>query len=339
MTSPCCLYGVGQCAEHQASGTQHEVLRTKARCLAEELVFLITGPKCRCKLLNAMKLLISRLREHVSALLRNVAQIFRYGPEISRMGAVVTLEWRYLPCDYFEEAVEIPHQDYKMVIEDGQVKAEIDSAVFDADPQMRQTLHNALNDRFLGVLLFTHRDYELSRPTMKRVHPDGRRDIYICAGTAHIGISGSTADIRVTDKNGKIITDTKRDRIEKKNSYAELVASYGSFDALSASLLPSYKSAVTDPKDELVHLYEIRDALVTKFGNESTARSTLEISASHWSRFGKLCNNLPLRQGRHRGKTSSTLRDATDGELIEARDIARAMIEAYLQYLDASTSP
>jgi hypothetical protein len=146
-------------------------------------------------------------------------------------------------------------------------------------------------------------------------------------------------DIQIIDKDGNVISDSKRDRIEKKKSLAELVATHRATDGLVASMLRSYDAAVRDSKNELVHLYEIRDALSTKFGNESAARSALGISSSQWSRLGQLSNDEPLWQGRHRGKTGGALRDATESELTEARAIARAMIEAYLRHIDASTVP
>jgi hypothetical protein len=255
------------------------------------------------------------------------------------MNALVVLEWRFSPRDYFEEAIQISRQDYTMTIADGQVQAKIDSAIYEANPDMRQGLHDALNDRFLGVQLLTHRAYELSPSAMTRVHPDGRRDIFIEAEPGRIVISGGTVDFQVTDKDGNVISDSKRDRIEKKKSLAELVTSHRATDALLASLLRSHGAAVRDPNNELVHLYEIREALSTKFAGENAARSALGISSSQWARLGQLCNNEPLRQGRHRGKTGGALRDATEGELTEARGIARAMIEAYLQHLQASTGP
>jgi len=143
-------------------------------------------------------------------------------------------------------------------------------------------------------------------------------------------------DIQITDKDGNVIADSKRDRIERKKSLAELVSFHCATDSLLASLLKSQAAAVRDPNNELVHLYEIRDALTTKFGSESATRTALGIGSTQWSRFGQLCNNKPLRQGRHRGKTGGILRDATEAELTEARGIARAMIEAYLRHLEAS---
>jgi hypothetical protein len=202
---------------------------------------------------------------------------------------------------------------------------------------MRQDLHDALNGRFLGVQLLTHKAYDLSRPTMTRVHPDGRRDIYVEAEPGRIVLSGVAPDIRVIDKDGNIALDSKRDRIEKKKSLAELVSTYLTADEVLTLLLQSQSASVRDPNNELVHLYEIREALSTKFGGESRARSALGINYSEWSRLGQLCNNEPLRQGRHRGKSGRALRDATESELTEARSIALTMIEAYLRHLDTAS--
>lgn len=253
------------------------------------------------------------------------------------MNAVAVLEWKFSPPDYFEAPIAIARDDYTLTIADGKAVARIDSLTYGANPSMRQALHDALNDRFLGVQLLSHRAYDLSRSTMIRLHPDGRRDIFLEAEPGHFMLTGHPVDIQIRDKNGSIIADSKRDRIEKKKSLADLVSTYRAHDGTLASLLRSHDAAVRDPNNELVHLYEIREALSVNFGGEKALRSALGISSSDWSRFGKLCNNQPLRQGRHRGRTGGALRDATEAELVEARGIARTMIEAYLQYLDTST--
>jgi len=252
------------------------------------------------------------------------------------MNAVIELEWRFSPPDYFEEPIEISRQDYTMTIADGQAQAKIDSAVYEAKPGMREELHNALNGRFLGVQLLTHRAYELSYLRMSRVHPGGRREMFCELETGRHVFTGSPEDFQVT-KDGNVIADSKRDRVKEKKSLAELIACHCAKDTVLASLLRSHAAAVRDPNNELVHLYEIPEALsTTKFGGQAAAQTALGISRTQWSRFGRLCNDEPLRQGRHRGKTGGALRDATESELIEARGIAKAMIEAYLQYLEAS---
>ena len=255
------------------------------------------------------------------------------------MNVVVLLDWRFSPSDYFEVSIEISRRDYTMTIADGQAQAKIDSATYEADSSMRQRLEEALNDRFLGVQLLTHRAYDLSRSTMTRVHPDGHRDIFVEPEPARLVLSAWPVDIQVTDKDGNVIADSKRDRIKKGKSLAELVNAHHATDSLVASLLKSQTAAVRDPNNELVHLYEIRDALSMKFSGEASTRKALDIAKPQWSRLGQLCNDEPLRQGRHRGKTGGTLRDATEAELAEARGISRAMIEAYLRYLEGTAKP
>lgn len=252
------------------------------------------------------------------------------------MEDVVLLEWTFTPADYFEDEIRIVRSDYEMVINNGKVVARINPEAYGRDHQMRDSLHDALNDRFLGVQLVTHKPFDLSKASMCRILPDGRKDVTIfpesCVMTMRVG----TVDIVQTDIDGNVVNDTRRERIEKKNEFAELVEKFRSKDTVCDSLVSSYKSAVNDPDNELVHLYEIRDALSKSFSGEANARQALGISSSDWSRLGQLANSEPLKQGRHRGKSAGELRDATSDELTEARRIARSFVEAYLRYLCAS---
>jgi hypothetical protein len=97
----------------------------------------------------------------------------------------------------------------------------------------------------------------------------------------------------------------------------------------------SYVKAMQDPADELVHLFEIREAAWKHFGKkEAAVQKAFGIDKSKWrdfgwSELGRLANDAPLRQGRHRGKHANQLRDATPEELAEARTIARRFIEAF----------
>ncbi len=254
------------------------------------------------------------------------------------MKAVIELDWNFSPPNYFEEAIDIVRQDCVMTIADGKVHTEIDDAIYDAKPDISEGLHKALNDQFLAVQVLSHRAYKLSPPNVARKYSDGHRVFSVVLRSTLAVASAGTVDFKVTDKDGNVKVDSRRDRIEKRKSLASLITCHAT-DALLDSLLQSYTKAVHDPNDEFVYLYEIREALSGKFGSEAITRKALDISKAQWSRFGCLCNDEPLRQGRHRGKTGRALRDATDVELTEARDIARAMIEAYLRYLTAPTCP
>lgn len=249
------------------------------------------------------------------------------------MEDIVLLEWSFTPKDYFEDEIRIERRGYEMVIKDGIVEARINPEVYDEEHKMRASLHHDLNARFLGVQLLTHKPYELSEASMCRLHQDGRKDVTIFPGTGVITITSGNVDLVVKDRDGNVVSDTRRDRVEKKKDLAELAETYSS-DTVAASLLASYKAAVYDPENELVHLYEVRDALVKLFTGEKLARKELGLSAPDWSRLGHLANNKHLKQGRHRGQSAGELRDATLDELKEARIIARNFVEAYLVYLD-----
>lgn len=249
----------------------------------------------------------------------------------------VVFEWTFSPPDFFEEPFVIERDDYVMSVSNGKAEARVKPNKYDQDQSIREELSAALNDRFLGVQLLSHKPYELSKASMYRLHPDGRKDIYVFVDSISFKVSVGTADIIVNDKDGNIIADSKQERIQKKQGLADLAEKYRSKDTFVASLLKSYNDAINDPGNELVHLYEIRDSITKRFGGESTARKMLGISQKQWSKLGKLANDEPLKQGRHRGKNPGLLRDATEEELREARSIARELIEAYLNYLEGSS--
>jgi hypothetical protein len=250
------------------------------------------------------------------------------------MDAVVVLEWKFSPPDYFESQIDIKEGDCTMIIANGKAEAKIDSAIYDATPSIRDTLHDVLNSRFLGFQLSSRKAYNLSSPTKTRVeHADGRKDYIMEVEPMQIDIIFHPITLLHCDTDGNVIADGQT---EKMKCLGDLVRKHANDEVLK-SLLKSHNASVSDPDDELVHLYEIRDALSRRFGSDARARSTLGISKREWSDFGKLCNIEPLKQGRHRGE-HKTLRYATDIELSEVRGTAKVMIEAYLKYLDMAAN-
>lgn len=253
------------------------------------------------------------------------------------MNKIIVLEWTYTPPDYFEEPIHIVCNQYEMTIDNGKAEARIKPEYYDKDHKMRDVLHSFLNDRFLGVQILNHKPFGLSKPSMYRLYPDGRKDITIFAESGIFITSIGTVDIVITDKNGNVVADSKKERIAKKKKLAELATKFRSENKVVEAVLTSYNAAVKDPNNELVHLYEIREALSKEFGGWKAVCKKLNISHFEWKRFGQLANDEPLKQGRHRGKSLGALRDATESELQEVRDIARRLIENYLEYLDNSS--
>lgn len=162
----------------------------------------------------------------------------------SGMDDAVVLEWTFSPPDYFEEAVVIKRDTYTMTIDNGKVEARIDPDAYGQEHQMRDKLYRALNNRFLGVQVLSHKPYELSKASMYRLRPDGRRDVTIFPESVLAIASVGIPDIVVRDRDGNIVSDSRRERIEKKKDLAELAEKYRSQDQVLAAILASYQNAV-----------------------------------------------------------------------------------------------
>jgi hypothetical protein len=189
------------------------------------------------------------------------------------MGEIVILEWKFSPPNYFEEPVHIKHNDYEMTIDNGKVEARINPDVYDNEHKMRDELHDVVNNHLLGVQLLTYKTFKLSKSSMYRLHPDGRKEINIFPETGVMTAYDCISDIVVVDKNGNVINDTRKERIEKKKEFANLVAKYKPKDPLVGFLLDRHKAAIEDSDSEFVHLSDIEEALSKRFGGEKEAQA------------------------------------------------------------------
>ena len=146
-------------------------------------------------------------------------------------------------------------------------------------------------------------------------------------------LTGGEVDFIIKDKEGNIVSSTKRDRTEQQEWFAKKVEQHRPKDKILDQMLKSYKMSVRDPDNEFVHLYEVRDALSKKFGSTSTALKQLNITKKEWDKIGVLANTQPYNQGRHRGSSAGALRDAEILELETGRKSVVNLINKYLEYL------
>ncbi|MEW4490750.1 23S rRNA (adenine(2030)-N(6))-methyltransferase RlmJ [Thalassoglobus sp. JC818] len=246
------------------------------------------------------------------------------------MEQTVIVEWTFTPDDFFEEPFTIEFDRCKLEIESSKVSTNIQPSEF--TEALKHSLHRNLHDHFRGVMLASHKEFELSQPLVSRLHDDGHRVVEL-SGTCVIK-SGGSVDCIVTNGDGVVIRDTRAERIAKKQKTATRIAGSIQSDVLVPVLVASYEAAVRDPDNELIHLYEIREALKKQFNNEGNLRTKLGITKSDWSDFGRLANDEPVKQGRHRGSHLGNLRGANEEELTSARNFSFSLIEAYLNYLD-----
>jgi hypothetical protein len=246
----------------------------------------------------------------------------------------------YAPPDFFEEPLYVSVDGFCIHISAGRAVATIPESEYSKDPDsVRRRFHDAVGRVFMGGQMAQNRPFQLNLPSVERDGLTGRRQVEHF-GEIRATVSATAELVMVmTDETGKqtVVVDTRKERIERQARFATLIAKY-THDVTAQSLAASYAAAVRDQANELVHLYEVTDALMKRFNGKDRAIKLLGISLNDWSDLGRLSSHEPLRQGRHRGRAAGVLRDATADELARAREVARNMIEKYLSYLEASSA-
>jgi hypothetical protein len=238
------------------------------------------------------------------------------------------LEWVYQPRDLFEVAYRYAGTECELVIESGRAVATLSVPQDPVDPQLEKRIMGHLEAVLLVRQLQVHRVYDLQGPRIYQ-HAGGRKNVAIRVGAAYVVVSGGQADFVHRDAAGNVLRDTKAERIAEHTAMLDSVAPKLALSSTLRGLLTSYSRSVSDPGNEFVHLYEIRDAIATHYGGEQNACAVLNISRSEWRRLGVLANVEPIEQGRHRGEHVAGRRAATAAELEEARSIARRWIVAF----------
>lgn len=251
------------------------------------------------------------------------------------MTPALELTWVFTPTNLFEAPFTSTQAGYEVSFQVGSVVATIQREALEADPTLRAKVELHVANVFLGVQVQSHTAFELSKPGIAHLNADGSKGFVIECEPGRIELQGGRVDLRYTREDGTIV-DTREERIRRKRTFGQRAATLAPNDETLSRMLRSYGAAVRDSTDELIHLYEIRDLLAARFRNKATAVSRLHITDGIWSRLGQLCNDLPLKEGRHRGKAIDQLRSATEDELTEARELAATLIEAYMRYIDES---
>lgn len=242
------------------------------------------------------------------------------------------VEWNYELQDFFEAPFAFSSQDAKVTIEGGRVVAVFVPPQPDLEQNETERLSRHLRDIFRARQVQTRRRYELQGPRICH-HIEGKSHFEMALGANVVTVAGGSLDFSVTDATGRVVRDSKVERIQAHNEALELVASKAPESRTLRAVLDSYSRSISDPDNELVHLYEVWEALKEHFSGERQAENALGISRQERRRLGQLANDEPLTQGRHRGKHRGSLRPAKTDELNEARRIVARWIEALARML------
>ncbi len=243
----------------------------------------------------------------------------------------IEMYWVYNPPDFFDEKIELPRADYTFEIEGGRATAKMSAAVYEPGKHLRQALTVELENYFRFWQLQTRKTFELRTGGVDRIHPDGTRESALLVRSVNFTLTVVDPNVVTVDPDGTV-HDVRKEQFEARKKLAETQLVLSS-DPDVRRMLESYDGSVTNPGEELVYLYEIWDAVMEKFKGGPAAERALGISHGTIDRFNELTCNLPLKQGRHRGR-HDVLRSATTGELDEARKVALEIIDKYLKYID-----
>jgi len=240
------------------------------------------------------------------------------------------LEFRYQPADFFEAPYRRTTAAFEMLVDAGLIAVSLSSPQNPVPEMLRLQIKSEAEAIFLARQLLLHRKFHLDESARTIQHTaDGIRAISLTLTDVVVETMADQVDIVLSDSTGNVIHDSKAERIAEDTRFVDELAPKISRSPLLQSLLNSYRAAVNDPANELVHLYEIRDALARYYGGEKQTCKRLGITRAEWQRLGRLADYEPVAQSRHRGGHLGSIRPATQAELEEARDTACRLILAF----------
>jgi len=248
------------------------------------------------------------------------------------MSRKVKYKWHYKPDTFIEKVQQFEFEDIQIEISGGDIIAYLDIETHESNSNLYEELQNFIEDLLKGISISSHSDFSLNKGSIQKENEKGGNDVTVFLELANFTITGYDVDFRITDSEGNVIEDTKQERIKSHHEFAKLISSAPE-DPLLDLLINSYKNAIQDPEDELVHLYEILEFLQTKLGGRNGIQKKLGISKNQMRKLATLSNTEPLNQGRHRGSNPENLRDATEQEIKEARVIAKDLISRYARFI------
>lgn len=247
------------------------------------------------------------------------------------------MEGTYTPANYLEESVELEGTNYTATIADGRIEVAFREPEPLPDADRQAAVSQEVNQVFNTHMILTGRSVEVSGLTLKRRRPDGKADIWVSVSSCLCVVSGFSADLIITDADGSVVRDTKAERLADERAFREQCLQHTG-NPLLQKLMASFGQAIADPADQMMHLYEIRDALRQELGGDKEAKKVLGLTNAEWSDFGRITNVEPIAESRHRGNHLA-LRPATVEERAHVINLARRMIRAYLDYLDRTRIP
>lgn len=240
------------------------------------------------------------------------------------------LEWSFVPPNALIGHFPAPCSGYALTFAEGTIQARVEADQWTKESGIQERIQVELECVLFALGMMRQTVISLAEPTLIEVRSDGRRIMY--AEMHSTAIVSDHMAWRLVDANGNAVRDSLQEQRDRERALMEQVR-LRAHDHVLHKMLRAYRVSQFEGANELIHLYEITETLATRFKGEHKARRILNVSDADWSGLGRVANNEPVREGRHRGKTIGELRSATSEELNNCRRVAQALIYAYLNYL------
>lgn len=214
----------------------------------------------------------------------------------AQMPATLELRWEFTPETLFEDRLTCDLAECKITVDQGVVVASLPLIDGETKSALREAVESFVESLFLGVQIVAHMQCQLSGPSVSTLQDDGSRGYIIECEPGTIQIRGGRVDIRYVRSDGTVV-DTRRDRVERKHRLSRAAAIYAPSDEALARMLRSYRSAIADAEDELIHLYEVLDTLASTFRSQTEALRQLGQPKRKWgvgSRTGAVTRRIAL---------------------------------------------
>ena len=166
------------------------------------------------------------------------------------------LEWMYQPADLFEAAYRSANTAYELVVEGGRVVATLTVPQNPVAEDLEGQIEAHVTSIFLVRQIQVHCTYTLQGPCVHQ-HERRRKNVAIRVGSAVSVGSVGQPNIILRDAAGNLVRDTRAERIAAHTSLLDSITPKLTRSAILYGLFTSYSRSVSDPSNELVHLYEV----------------------------------------------------------------------------------
>jgi hypothetical protein len=238
------------------------------------------------------------------------------------------LAWTYEPTDFLESPAYVVFAHGELHADEGKANYTLSTPTDPLPAELRNAIVEEVRYFFDAARFVKHIDVKLSEPSEVQYDEKGGRSVSAALMGQGLTLRGGLVSVLI-EGPGEIVRDSRVDRIQSEMAFIGAVTPKMAHSEPLRRMLQSYGQAVRDPANELVHLYEVTDAITKYFDGGANTLKALPAVRGPLKALGQLSNNPEIRQGRHRGRRIGPLRDATDSELADARLNVRKMIEAF----------